>query len=199
MTIEQKNIDFALKNYFCDIGEGMDKARFTFGANMQSHEDGLTAIVNLLMVCRAISHKLIFIGNGGSAAICSHMAIDFMNVGKIRAIDFNSGPLITCLANDYGFENLFAKAVEIHGRKDDIIVAISSSGKSRDILRGVQVGKKLGCRVITFSGFNEGNPLSLLGDVNVYVPISKYGKVEVAHYFILHFLIDCLAEKNPAG
>ena len=99
----------------------------------------------------------------------------------------------------YGFENFFAKAIEVHGCENDIIVAISSSGRSQDILLGVEAGQKLGCKVITLSGFNENNPLSLLGDINIYVPMLKYGHVEVSHYFILHFLLDCLAEKNPAN
>lgn len=190
-----------LKNYFREIEAGVASAQFTLGTNIVkslAYQDGLTAILNLFLKCRSKANKVIFIGNGGSAAICSHMAIDFMNAGRMRAIDFNGGPLITCLANDYGFENFFAKAIEIHGLKDDIIVAISSSGRSQDILRGAEMGKKLGCRIITFSGFNEDNPLSLMGDVNVYIPMSKYGGVEVAHYFILHFLLDRLAEIKPA-
>ncbi len=200
MTKRPKNLDKALKNYFREVGIGMDSARFTLGtdtAKPLSHRDGLTTLLDLLVGCRSEGNQVIFIGNGGSAAICSHMAIDFMNAGKMRAMDFNSGPLITCLANDYGFENFFAKAIEVHGRKNDIVVAISSSGRSDDILRGVAAAKNLGCQAITLSGFNENNPLSLMGDINVYVPTTKYGEVEVAHYFILHFLLDCLAKKPP--
>lgn len=202
MTTEFENIDNALKDYFCNIERGINNARLTLGVDLLdllSHKDGLTSMLSLMIKCRSSGNKLMFIGNGGSAAICSHMAIDFLNAGKMRAMDFNGGPLITCLANDYGFENLFVKAIEIHGRKNDIVVAISSSGKSQDILRGVETGKKIGCQIITLSGFNENNPLSLMGDINVYIPTSKYGEVEVAHYFILHFLLDCLSKINPAN
>lgn len=197
MPVNQKNINVALKNYFHEIQVGMNKIRFTLGndpVDRLSPEDGLSAILDWLIECRSRGNKLMFIGNGGSAAICSHMAIDFMNAGKVRAIDFNSGSLITCLANDYGFENFFAKAIEIHGRQNDIIFAISSSGRSQDILHGVIMGKKLGCRIVTLSGFNENNPLSLMGDVNIHVPISKYGEVEVAHTLILQFLVDFIKE-----
>lgn len=205
MAAVTKNFDLALKNYVLEIKKWIDNARIMLGADLfnpmsrqVSHQEGLDTLLNLLVECRLMGNKVIFIGNGGSAAICSHMAIDFLNAGKIRAIDFNSGPLITCLANDYGFENLFSRAIEMHGRKDDVIVAISSSGRSQDILRGVEAGKKLECKVVTMSGFLENNPLSVMGDINIYISASKYGEVEVSHYFILHFLLDCLAEKNPA-
>ena len=201
MTMESEDLKDAFEYYFCKIKNGIDNARFILRTSPTApllYRQGLKIIFHWLTECRSRGSKVIFIGNGGSAAICSHMAIDFLNAGKIRAIDFNSGPLITCLANDYGFENFFAKAIQIHGRKDDVIVAISSSGKSPNILRGVEAGRNLGCQIITLSGFLEDNPLSLMGDINIYVPTSEYGKVEVSHYFILHFLLDCLAEKNPA-
>ena len=205
--IKPEKLDAALLNYFFRIKDAIYKSSFRFRVKRNcilntiylTHIEGLSDILHRLTECRSRGSKVIFIGNGGSAAICSHMAIDFLNAGKIRAIDFNSGPLITCLANDYGFENFFAKAIEIHGRKDDIIVAISSSGKSQDILRGVEAGQNLGCQIITLSGFRKNNPLSFMGDINIYVPMSKYGEVEVSHYFILHFLLDCLAEKIPAN
>ena len=130
MKTEPENLSVALKNYFREIERGMDSARFTLGTdpvNLLSHRDGLATLLSWLVECRSRGNKVMFIGNGGSAAICSHMAIDFMNAGKMRAMDFNGGPLITCLANDYGFENIFAKAIEVHGCKNDIIIAISSS------------------------------------------------------------------------
>src|SRR3989344_8826745 len=169
--MKTKNIDLDIKIYFRDSEKGIKKTRFTFrddSIDDLSFRDCLNIIMNWLLECKSKGNKLVFIGNGGSAAICSHMAIDFTNAGKMRAIDFNSGPLITCLANDYGFENFFAKAIEIHGRKDDIIMAISSSGKSKDILCGVEAGKNLGCQVVTLSGFNQDNPLFSMGDINIY-------------------------------
>lgn len=200
-----EEIDRALTDYFWQIRDAIYEAKFRLGNGSNamitylSGADGLNSILSRLSACKERGSKIMFIGNGGSAAICSHMAIDFMNAGKIRAMDFNSGPLITCLANDYGFENFFAKAIKIHGRKNDVIVAISSSGKSQDIIRGVEAGKKLGCQIITLSGFKEDNPLFSMGNINIYVPVSRYGEVEVSHYFILHFLLNCLAEKNPAN
>lgn len=144
--------------------------------------------------------KLIFIGNGGSAAIASHMALDFSNAGKIRAVCFNDGPLLTCLANDYSYKKVFEKAIEMYADKVDLIVAISSSGQSPNIINAVMAAKKEGCETITLSGFDDTNPLRQLGDINIHVPIPKpfYGLVECSHYLILHFLLDYIVKtENP--
>jgi D-sedoheptulose 7-phosphate isomerase len=141
--------------------------------------------------------KVIFIGNGGSAAISSHMAIDFWKNGGIKAISFNDGTQLTCLGNDFGYKHVFEKPIEMFAELGDVIVAISGSGKSENILLGVKTAKKKGCKVITLSGFDENNPLSTMGEVNFYVPSKTYGPVEVIHHSICHCIIDAImAEKN---
>jgi len=110
--------------------------------------------------------KLIFIGNGGSAGIASHLAIDHSKNGRLPAMSFSDASAITCLSNDYGYEHVFAKQIEYHARKEDFLIAISSSGKSVNILNAVAAARKLGCRVMTLSGFERHNPLSKVGDVN---------------------------------
>lgn len=138
--------------------------------------------------------KVMFIGNGGSAAIASHMAQDFTKIGGIRALSFNDGSLITCFANDFGFEKLFEKAIEFYAKKEDMVIAISSSGESADIINGVHAAKECGCSVITLTGFNAGNRLSLLGDMNVRVKSDVYGIVETAHALFLHAVLDVLSK-----
>ena len=136
--------------------------------------------------------KVIFIGNGGSAAISSHMSIDFWKNGKIPSMSFNDGALLTCISNDYGYEKVFEKPIEMFTKKEDILIAISSSGKSVNILNGVNAAEKIGCNVITLSGFNYDNPLRKMGLCNFYVPIDKYGFVEVAHQYICHWILDSI-------
>ena len=99
---------------------------------------------------------------------------------------------LTCLANDFGYEHVFAKQVEYHGRAGDILIAISSSGKSANILNAVKAARGVGMTVVTFSGFDSGNPLRILGDINFYVPSSEYGFVELAHAILLHAVTDAL-------
>lgn len=155
-------------------------------------------IAQLLKLSCDGGNKIIFIGNGGSAAIAGHMALDFSNAGKLRAVCFNDGPLLTCLANDYSYEKVFEKAIEMYADSADILVAISSSGESINILNGVAAAKDKGCMTVTLSGFSEDNSLRKLGDLNIYVPIPRpnYGPVEVCHYLLLQFVLDYI--KNPA-
>ncbi|MEI7668685.1 MAG: SIS domain-containing protein [Pseudomonadota bacterium] len=135
-------------------------------------------------------NKLMFIGNGGSAGICSHMAIDYSKNGGIRSLAFNDGAALTCLSNDLGYENVFAKQVELHAVKGDMLIAISSSGKSVNILNAVDVANEKGCFVLTLSGFNTDNPLRKFGDINFYVDSAEYGFVELTHIALCHAILD---------
>jgi len=162
--------------------------------------DGLDTYCGFEAVCRMVKKqsdaggKIISIGNGGSAAIAGHTAIDFWKNGRMPAIAFNDGPLLTCISNDFGYEHVFAKPIEFFARKQDVLFAISSSGKSENILRGVEAAQSKGCSVITLSGFDIDNPLRLMGAYNFYVPSHEYGAVEVAHQYICHCILDVIIE-----
>lgn len=138
------------------------------------------------------SGKVIFIGNGGSAAIASHEALDFWRSADIPAVAFNDPIHLTCIGNDFGYEQVFSKPLEVFAHKGDLLIAISSSGKSKNILKGVKIARKKGCGVITFSGFDADNPLRSMGDVNFYVPSQSYGHVELSHLTLIHSLADIL-------
>lgn len=138
----------------------------------------------------AAGGTVFFIGNGGSAGIASHMAIDFTKNGGIRALAFNDGAYLTCLGNDLGFERVFAKPLEMHARPGDVLIAISSSGRSANILNGVEAARARGCSVITFSGFGAENPLRGRGDLNFYLASNEYGFVEIGHLALIHTILD---------
>ncbi len=140
--------------------------------------------------------KVMFIGNGGSAAIASHFAIDFWKNGGIRSQAFNDDSLLTCIGNDYGFEHVFEKPIEMFADEGDILFAISSSGKSENILKGVQAAAAKKCRVVTFSGFGADNPLRGKGEINFYVPSAEYGPVEAMHHLLCHCIFDVLMKKG---
>jgi D-sedoheptulose 7-phosphate isomerase len=135
-------------------------------------------------------NKIMFVGNGGSAGISSHMAIDYSKNGGLRAMAFNDPAALTCLGNDLGYEQVFAKQLELHLRPGDLLVAISSSGRSPNILNAVAVARAGGCRIVTLSGFGADNPLRRTGDVNFYVESREYGFVEVAHLSLCHAVLD---------
>ncbi len=136
--------------------------------------------------------KVFFIGNGGSAAIASHMSIDWLNKGRFEAISLTDPAALTCIANDYGYRDVFERPLMRHFGKHDILFAISSSGESENIIAAAMSASRVGT-VITLSGFESDNRLRQLGVVNFYVPSKSYGIVETAHLAILHALLDELA------
>jgi len=138
----------------------------------------------------AAGNKLIFVGNGGSAAISSHMATDYSKNGDVRAMALNDASMLSCLGNDLGYERVFAKQIELYARADDLVIAISSSGRSANILNGVKAARAAKCAVVTFSGFASDNPLRRLGDLNFYINSDRYGFVEIGHLTICHAILD---------
>jgi len=149
---------------------------------------GIEQVCSLVRLKADSGRKLMFIGNGASASIASHMATDCWKNGGIRAVAFNDSSLLTCISNDYGYKHVFKKPIEMFADNGDILFAISSSGKSENILKGVHAAKTKECSVITLSGFKDDNPLCSIGDYNFYVPSQDYGPVEIIHHSICHSL-----------
>ena len=143
--------------------------------------------------------KLMFVGNGGSATTASHMATDYNKNGNLRSLSLNDSSMLTCLANDYSFDDVFAKQVEFHARARDLLVAISSSGKSPNILNAVRTARTLDCTILTMSGFDPNNPLRREGDMNVYLPSDFYGIVEIGHLALCHAILDYSMEQDGGG
>ncbi len=158
-----------------------------------SLDEGANGMVELILSTRATSHKVLLVGNGGSAAIASHIQNDLCKMVGVRAMASNEPPLLTALANDDGYACVFERQVDLWANKGDLIIAISSSGKSENILRAVRAAKAQGCQAITLSGFDAGNPLRRMGQLNFYVSSSVYGYVEVVHATLTHFAVDCAA------
>lgn len=139
------------------------------------------------------SRRIFFAGNGGSNSICSHMMEDFAKIGRFPTFAFSDPALITCYANDYGYERAMAEWLKLHFGEGDLLVAISSSGESPNILNAAQTALDLNGKLLTLSGFKEGNRLSRLGQVNLHLPVSNYGIVECYHQVLLHALLDTYA------
>ncbi len=158
-------------------------------------DEALAKMAEMLAECGARKAKSIFIGNGGSAAIASHMATDLWKNGGVRAITFNDSALLTCISNDHGYKFVFEKSISMFADPADLLIAISSSGRSENILRGVAAAKEKGLRIITFSGFQETNPLRSEGELNIYVPAAHYGYVEVIHHALCHAVIDVIIQR----
>ena len=140
--------------------------------------------------------KIIVVGNGGSAAMASHVAVDFTKAAGIRAINFNEADLITCFANDYGYELWVEKALEAYADPGDLAILISSSGKSPNMLNGARQAKVMDLSLVTVSGFSAENPIRKLGDLNLWVDSTAYNIVEMTHHVWLVAIIDYLIETN---
>lgn len=134
--------------------------------------------------------KIILVGNGGSAAVASHVSVDFTKAAGIRAINFNEADLLTCFANDYGYERVFEKAVDFYGDEGDLLILISSSGYSANVINAAKRAKKLNIGVITFSGFESNNALRKLGDINFWMDSKAYNIVEMTHHIWLLVIVD---------
>ncbi len=134
--------------------------------------------------------NVFFIGNGGSNAISAHMMEDYAKMGGFRTFSFTDAAMITCFANDFGYENAVREWLKIYFEKGDMLVAISSSGKSKNILNAVDFAKEKKGKIITLSGFNNDNPLKSKGDINFHIPIENFGVVECFHQVILHVILD---------
>lgn len=133
---------------------------------------------------------LYFCGNGASSAMAGHMALDWLKAGQAKALSFNDPTVLTALANDTGYENVFSLPLSRLGSPADLLVTISSSGNSPNVLAGINEARKIGMSVVTFSGLKPDNKSRKLGDLNFYVPCHTYGIAECSHQVLLHAWLD---------
>jgi D-sedoheptulose 7-phosphate isomerase len=180
-----------LSRYFTTLSDLLHGAEVTDrAAKSIPLADGCEWVRNAAHETHGAGDKIIFIGNGGSAGIASHLAIDFSKNGGLRSLAFNDASALTCLGNDLGYENVFAKQLDFHARAGDLVIAISSSGRSPNILNAVKTARAHDCKVVTFSGFTENNDLRKTGDVNFFINSHEYGFVEVSHLALCHAVLD---------
>lgn len=177
--------------YINDLHKFFNQTQVTDNAGREIDlSEAILRATEAIMKANALGRKVIFIGNGGSAAVASHKALDYWFTGKIRGIAFTDHANLTCVSNDFGYQNVFVKQLEMFADGGDILIAISSSGNSENIVLAAEEAKHRGCSIFTFSGFKENNRLRNLGDLNFYVPVSHFNKVESIHLL----LCDCILE-----
>ena len=141
--------------------------------------------------------KVILLGNGGSASIASHVSVDLTKNANIRSINFNEADLLTCFSNDYGYEKWVEKTIDFYADPNDVLILISSSGKSPNMINACQAAKrKKILKIITFSGHEKNNPLSKLGDLNFWVDSKAYNFVENIHQLWLLSIVDLIVGKK---
>lgn len=165
------------------------------GDTYSDYDEAMDRLVGMFLEVKASGKKVFFVGNGGSAAIAVHMTADFMKNGGMRTYSMYDSSVTTCLGNDYGYEYVFSKQLESAGDAGDLLVAVSSSGNSANIVNAVEAAREQNMKVVTLSGFKPDNRICSMGDCNVHVPVCKYGIVESIHNLILQQIVDVLMEK----
>lgn len=142
---------------------------------------------------RELAHSkgaLYFIGNGASASMASHMSADATKNGMLKAHTFNDQSLMTAISNDIDYREVYALPIQRFCSSEDILVTISSSGNSPNIIRAIDAARNIKMKVITLSGMGPENQSRKMGDLNFWVPAEFYGIVESSHQTILHSWLD---------
>ena len=155
----------------------------------------LISLKGMLLDVKEQGNKVIVAGNGASAAMASHVSVDFTKQAGIRTTNFNEPAIITCFANDYGYEHWVAKAIEFYGDEQDMVILISSSGQSQNMVNAANTAKKIGIKVVTFTGFAADNPLKRKGELNFWVDSRAYNIVENTHQIWLLIVCDLIIGK----
>lgn len=190
--------EFAIKA-FDDSAE--IKRRFA-----RDHADRIVQVAQLIGGAFQAGHKVLLFGNGGSSTDAAHIAAEFVGRYKRERAPLPAIALatdiaaITCIANDYGFEELFARQVRAHGQRGDVAIAISTSGNSPNVLKGVEAAKALGLTTIAWTG-GSGGKLADMVDYAFVVPSTLTARIQESHITLGHVLCELIEDHvlaNPA-
>lgn len=183
---------------FHELNAAISDCSYTTCKNsVLSENEALETIFHLLSKTVAQNGIIYVIGNGGSTGIASHFSNDLMKALGIPSQTLFDSNLMTCLSNDLGYDQVFSYPLQKLLKPADLLVAISSSGKSTNILNAAKVALTRSSKLVTYSGFLADNPLRQMGDLNFHIPRSDYGLVESAHFFLLHTIVDLW--NNPSN
>jgi D-sedoheptulose 7-phosphate isomerase len=160
--------------------------------NALQHDEGFERWKKITFRARDTDDTIFFVGNGASASMASHFSADITKMLHSRTQIFTDLSLITACANDLCYEEVYAKPLSWFMKKDDMLVAISSSGNSQNIVRAIDTAKSIGGEIVTLSAMDIDNKIRTMGDLNFYIPASTYGLAETCHAAILHYWVDLL-------
>lgn len=188
--INPKYIKF-INNYRSDVSKSIDDL-------FKIQKDKIVRLVENIKIVKKNKGKIIIFGNGGSAATASHFSVDLTKNANIRSINFNEADLITCLANDYGHDNWVKKAIEFYIDKKDLVILISTSGNSRNVINAAKFLKKKNYSFFSFTGMKKTNLLNQISNSNnnIWVNNMSYNQIEIVHHLILLLIIDILIGKS---
>ena len=179
------------------LDEYFDDFKKIINFNSDEIKKKLINLKKIFITTKKNRKKILIFGNGGSAAIASHFSVDLTKNAKIRCTNYNDPDLITCFSNDFGYERWVEMAIKYYGNKDDVLIVISSSGKSKNMINACNAArKKKFLKIITLTGHSANNPVKKLGDINLWVNSRAYNYVENIHQFWLLSLVDLIIGKK---
>lgn len=164
--------------------------------------ENVECAVNVIVQCLSAGGKILIFGNGGSAADAQHIAAEFVNRflavrGPLPAIALTTDTsVITSIANDNGFEHIFSRQIEAIGRKNDIAVGITTSGKSQNVLRGLEKSRELGIKTIALTG-NYTAKLTNISDCIISVPSKSVPRIQEVHITVAHIICELVESSLP--
>ena len=177
-----------LQNYLTD-----------FSSLIKPDQDIISKLIqvrNIFLGTSKKKGKILIFGNGGSAAIASHVSVDLTKNAKIRTVNFNESDLITCFSNDYGYERWVEKAIDFYADKNDTVVLISSSGKSKNMINACKAAKRKKIKAISLTGHTKHNPLSKATDLSLWINSKAYNFIENTHQIWLLTICDLIIGKR---
>jgi D-sedoheptulose 7-phosphate isomerase len=181
----------AWTGYLTEASAGLSRLAVTTSAGETIPVgEGFARWVSLTREAAKRARHIYFIGNGASAMMASHFAADACKNAGLSAMAFNDAALLTAIANDVSFEEVFALPLQRIARAGDLLTAISSSGNSPNILRALDTARSMSMTIVTLTGMCADNRARTKGDLNFYVPLERYGWVECAHQLVLHYWLD---------
>jgi len=180
-----------LKNYFTKISELLNE--IDIGKILE--------LKKKLLLTKKKNGKVIMIGNGGSISTCAHFSVDLTKNAKIKSVNFNEANLITCFSNDYGFENWLKKALIYYAEKSDLIMFLSVSGESKNLVNALTYCIKNNIDAVTLTGMSKNNKLCRINKngLNFNVNSSSYNLVEILHHITLLSTIDLVIGRENYG
>jgi D-sedoheptulose 7-phosphate isomerase len=184
------------KKRFNELAAVLDLCAFSTHTQSIAPQEALEMAHFLLYQVSKVEGIVYVIGNGGSAGIASHFCTDLLRTLEIGAATFSDANILTCFANDFGYENVYKFPLMRNLRSKDLLVAISSSGQSPNILSAAQLAHDRKAPVVSLTGFLPQNPLRKLGDLNFWIDSSDYGLVETGHFFLLHTIVDTCKKQS---
>lgn len=155
--------------------------------------------IETLLDARECDRKIIFIGNGGSAATASHFANDLSfgtndYIKPFRALSLTDNvPVLTALGNDYGYDEIFVRQLKVYANNDDVLVAISASGNSSNLVNAITYANSIGMKTVAITAF-DGGKMKLISDESIHIPTGnkEYGPAEDVHLVLDHLVSSYL-------